>query len=78
MFSMTTIASSTTSPVARVRPKSVSVLIEKPKSFTNANVPIKETGIVIDGMSVLVPVWRKMKMTATTRAIASKSVMTTS
>src|SRR6266853_6939032 len=34
-FSITTIASSTTSPVAKVIPNSVSVLIEKPSNFTN-------------------------------------------
>ena len=33
-FSMTTMASSTTRPVARVMPKSVRVLMEKPRSFT--------------------------------------------
>ena len=43
-FSITTIASSTTMPVARTMPKSVSVLIEKPNSFTNANVPIERDG----------------------------------
>jgi hypothetical protein len=32
-FSMTTMASSTTSPVARVMPKRVSELMENPKSF---------------------------------------------
>ena len=53
MFSITTIASSTTMPVARMMPKSVSVLIEKPISLTNANAPMSETGIVIVGMSVL-------------------------
>ena len=53
MFSMTTIASSTTRPVARVIPNSVSVLIEKPKSFTNAKVPISATGMVIAGISVV-------------------------
>ena len=56
MFSSTTIASSTTKPVASVRPKSVSVLIEKPSSFITANVPISETGIVIDGIKRAVPV----------------------
>ena len=55
MFSMTTIASSTTMPVARMMPKSVSVLIEKPSSLTNANVPMSDTGIVIVGMSVAAP-----------------------
>jgi hypothetical protein len=49
---MTTIASSTTRPVARVRPKRVSVLIEKPKILTNANVPRSETGMVMAGISV--------------------------
>ena len=47
MFSITTIASSTTMPVARMMPKSVSVLIEKPSSLTNANAPISETGMVM-------------------------------
>ncbi len=53
MFSMTTIASSTTSPVASVRPKSVIVLIVKPKAFIKANVPISEIGMVIAGTSVV-------------------------
>src|SRR6202011_5946647 len=38
-FSITTIASSTTSPVANVIPNNVSVLIENPKIFTKINVP---------------------------------------
>src|SRR6202140_2240356 len=46
-FSITTIASSTTSPVANVIPNSVNVLIENPNNFTKINVPINETGIVI-------------------------------
>src|SRR6266853_4866651 len=48
-FSITTIASSTTSPVANVIPNSVNVLIENPNNFTKINVPINETGIVIAG-----------------------------
>ena len=52
MFSMTTIASSTTMPVARTMAKSVSVLIEKPIRWTNANAPINETGSVSVGISV--------------------------
>jgi hypothetical protein len=51
-FSITTIASSTTSPVASVMPNSVSELIEKPKILMNANVPISDTGIVTAGMIV--------------------------
>src|SRR5215467_14763146 len=52
-FSITTIASSTTRPVASVIPNRVSVLIENPKAFTKMKVPISETGIVIAGMNVL-------------------------
>jgi hypothetical protein len=39
MFSITTIASSTTSPVASVTPNSVSVLIENPNSFDERECP---------------------------------------
>ncbi len=78
MFSITTIASSTTRPVASVMPNSVSVLIEKPSSLTNANVPISDTGMVIAGISVVRQFWRNRNMTSTTSAIASSSVVTTS
>src|ERR1700722_12439470 len=77
-FSMTTMASSTTRPVARVRPNKVSVLIEKPRIFTNAKVPINETGMVMAGMKVLRQSCRKMKMTSTTRPMASSKVYSTS
>src|SRR5215470_5662571 len=52
-FSITTIASSTTKPVASVMPNNVSVLIENPSSFTKMNVPISDTGIVIAGINVV-------------------------
>src|SRR6476646_7196648 len=52
-FSITTIASSTTKPVASVIPNIVSVLIENPNAFTKINVPTSDTGIVIVGISVL-------------------------
>ena len=68
MFSITTIASSTTSPVASVMPKSVSVLIEKPNSLTNANVPMSDTGIVIAGISVVRQFCRNRNMTTMTSA----------
>ena len=48
-------------------PKSVSVLIEKPNSFMNANVPMSETGIVIAGISVLRQFCRNRNSTRTTR-----------
>ena len=78
MFSITTIASSTTSPVASVMPNSVSVLIEKPNSLTNAKVPTSDTGIVIAGISVVRQFCRNRNITRTTRPIASISVVTTS
>ncbi len=78
MFSMTTIASSTTVPVASTRPNSVSVLIEKPSSFMNANVPMSETGIVIAGISVLRQFCRNTNSTSTTSTMASPSVLSTS
>jgi hypothetical protein len=53
-------------------------LIEKPISFTNANVPTSETGMTIAGMNVARRPWRKTRMTSTTSAIASTSVMSTS
>ena len=62
-FSMTTMASSTTRPVASVMPKSVSELMEKPKSLMKAKVPISETGMVTAGMMVARQSSRKRKMT---------------
>ena len=50
--STTTMASSTTSPIASTSPKSESVLIEKPKSGKKTNVPISETGTASNGISV--------------------------
>src|SRR5271169_4285197 len=65
-FSITTIASSTTRPVASVMPNSVSELIEKSKILTNANVPISETGIVTAGIMVARQSSKKRKITTIT------------
>ena len=59
-------------------PNSVSVLIEKSNSLTNANVPISDTGMVIAGISVLRHVCRNRKITMMTMMIASISVCSTS
>src|SRR5258708_2635513 len=75
---MTTIASSTTSPVASVIPNSVSELIEKPNALMNANVPINETGMVTAGIMVARQSNRNRKMTMMTMTIASSRVATTS
>ena len=78
IFSMTTIASSTTSPVARVSPKSVTVLIVNPAIFMMKNVPMSEIGMVAAGISVARASCKKMKITRITRKIAVTKVITTS
>ena len=78
MFSMTTMASSTTNPVASVIPKSVRVLMEKPSNLIKAKVPISETGIVTAGMMVERQSSRNTKMTRMTRKMAVPRVETTS
>ena len=72
--STTTIASSTTSPIARTRPKRESVLIENPSDGKNMNVPTSETGTASSGMSVARHPWRNRNTTMMTRTMASKSV----
>ena len=73
-FSMTTMASSTTRPVARVMPKRVSELMEKPKILMKAKVPMSETGMVTAGMMVARQSCRKRKMTTMTMMMASPMV----
>ncbi len=58
-FSMTTMASSTTRPVASVMPKSVSELMEKPKTRMKKNVPIERDRDRDRGMIVARPVLQK-------------------
>src|SRR5258707_10925805 len=77
-FSITTIASSTTNPVASVMPNSVNVLIENPKALMNIKVPTSDTGIVIAGINVLRQSCKNKKMTAITSAMACSSVISTS
>ena len=50
--SITTMASSTTRPVASTNPSSVSWLIEKPNTFRKAKVPISEIGMARLGTTV--------------------------
>src|SRR5207247_5464838 len=76
--STTTIASSTTSPIASTNPKSESVLIENPNSGNNTKTPINETGTAQSGMSVARQPCRKIKTTRTTSASASNNVFTIS
>src|SRR5438552_17959308 len=75
---MTTIASSTTSPVASVIPNSVSELMENPNILMNAKVPINDTGIVTAGIMVARQSKRNRNMTIMTMTMASSRVVTTS
>ena len=76
--STTTIASSTTMPIASTRPNIVSVLIENPIIAKAANVPISETGTASIGMKVARKFPRKRNTTRMTRMTASNSVWSTS
>ncbi len=58
-FSTTTIASSTTIPIASTRPKSVSRLIENPSASIPANVLTSATTIATAQMSVVRTLCRK-------------------
>ena len=78
MFSTTTMASSTTMPIASTSPNSVRLFSEKPSSAITANVPISDTGTSIMGMSVARQSWRKISTTMKTRTNASKRVLYTS
>ena len=74
---MTTIASSTTSPIARTIAKSVRVLMVNPRSRKEAKVPKSDTGTAIIGMSVDLQFCRKMyTISATMRSASTKVCMT--
>ena len=77
-FSITTIASSTTMPIASTRANSVSRLIWKPSIRSPKKVPMIATGTARAGIRVVRQLCRKMKTTRVTRTMASKSVFTTS
>ena len=77
-FSTTTIASSTTIAMARINPNKVNVLIENPKADMTASVPIRETGMVMQGMITARKFWRNRKITSMTRAVVSRKVTSTS
>src|SRR5207245_2032424 len=77
-FSTTTMASSTSRPMASTTPNMVSVLIEKPNAASTPNVPSKTTGTAMVGISVARKLCRNRYMTRKTSAMASTSVLTTS
>ena len=77
MFSSTTMASSTTSPIASTMASSVSVLMEKPNRYMRAQAPTSDTGMVTMGMMLARRLRRKKKITSTTRTMASRMVWNT-
>ncbi|OLC65648.1 MAG: hypothetical protein AUH79_07290 [Betaproteobacteria bacterium 13_1_40CM_4_64_4] len=74
-FSTTTMASSTTMPIARTSPKSERLFSEKPSMAMTKNVPTSETGTSIIGSSVARQSCRNTRTTMKTRTNASKSVL---
>src|SRR5215470_8516574 len=77
-FSTTTIASSTSRPIASTSPNIVSTLIEKPNAAITPNVPSSTTGTAIAGTSVARKFCKKRYMTRKTSTNASSNVLTTS
>jgi hypothetical protein len=73
-FSTTTIASSTTIPMARIRPSSVIMFSENPKTSITPKVPISEIGTATIGMSVARQFCNERKTTRITSSNASNRV----
>ena len=76
--STTTMASSTTEPMARTRPNKERELMENPRAANAAKVPIMGTGTTRQGINVALKFPRKINTTSITRPSALKRVNTTS
>ncbi len=76
-FSTTTIASSTTMPIASTMPNSDSALIVNPNASSSEKVPMMDTGTASSGMMEARQVCRNSTTTSTTKTMASSSVCTT-
>ena len=74
MFSSTTMASSTTRPMASTMASRVSVLMLKPMANSSVNVAISEIGMVTIGTSEARTERRKKMITSTTSTMASPMV----
>ncbi len=77
-FSTTTIASSTSRPMASTMANMVSVLIEYPATDSTPKVPSSTTGTAIAGIKVARKFCKKMNITITTSSMASAKALTTS
>src|ERR1700759_523127 len=73
-FSTTTIASSTTMPIASTNPNNDRLLSEKPKSAITANVPTSDTGTATIGIIVARQFCKNTSTTMNTSTNASISV----
>ena len=78
MFSIITMASSTTKPVAIVMAIRVRLLMEKPIRYITPKVPTKESGTATLGIRVAEALRKNTKITITTKATASISSNCTS
>ena len=78
MFSIMTMASSTTKPVAMVSDISDRLSSEKPSRYMIASVPTSDSGTDRLGMTVAGTLRRNTKITSTTRPIESSSSSSTS
>ena len=78
MFSMTTMASSTTNPVEMVSAISERLSRLYPHKYITPNVPTSESGTATLGMAVAHGFLRNAKTTSTTRMIEMTSVISTS
>ncbi len=78
MFSSTTMASSTTSPVARISAISDRLFREKPNRCMIANVPTSDTGTARVGISEARKLPRNRNTTITTRTTAINRVISAS
>ena len=76
--STTTMASSTTMPIARTSPKSVRLLRLKPEAANTANVPTIATGTATRGMMAERQFCKNKRTTKATSSTASRSVLNTS
>ena len=72
--STTTMASSTTIPMAKTRPRRDNTLMVKPINGNRINAPIRETGMAMVGISAALQSWIKIKTTKITSARAINRV----
>ncbi len=73
MFSIITIASSTTNPVATVNAINVRLLMLKPARYMTPKVPTIDSGTATAGITVADALRKKMKIASTTSTMASSN-----